>query len=339
MHQFGSLLIADTSANLCVSDAPPPVSLLKIPPISGTSSRVGYAITNLNLSGFRLRKEDVEVELVDLSNGLEGSAEKQQKSIAPGFNGNASRVSTAAIGKSVDDGAVSSRKDVNSEDKNATGGGTAAGDSLEISEEISVERYEEEISLPIPPSGSPAMIGLTWDHSSGSTVARMVVVPSGTEKKNPDNNHEAYKNIVRDLVPPPWATVTHGDGSIAAPPPPPFQESSARIPEKSMSAAGPGICPPGEEVAERYLGGVGEDTAGVGGEGRHTLPSSSLKFGGVERKPAEILRVMVKGVRAEFKTLQWACRQVRLCVRAWLPSVACATRESFSFCTAGKRNY
>lgn len=30
-----------------------------------------------------------------------------------------------------------------------------------------------------------------------------------------------------------------------------------------------------------------------------------------KRKPAEVLRVIAKGVRAEFKSLQWACRQVR----------------------------
>lgn len=58
--------------------------------------------------------------------------------------------------------------------------------------------------------------------------------------------------------------------------------------------------------------GRGGDGGGVGGAA--APPPPAVAEPREDMKPAEVLRVVARGVRAEFKTLQWACRQVGMII-------------------------
>lgn len=214
-----------------------------MPPISGTSSRVGYAITNLDLSGFRLRKEDVEVQLVDLSGGLEVAVKEGGTA---NTNGGARSDGTPAGGGT---GVADSGRAGGVGPGGRNGGGAADG------EDVAAVPWATSSVYGAPSSTPPGR---------GSLV-------SAVEQRR----QAAY------------AAVLGGAGS-------------PRLPEElQASSRNRGA---GEEVD----GGV------VGGEGGDALvhpPGPSPKE---EMAPSEVLRVVARGVRAEFKTLQWACRQVSL---------------------------
>ncbi|CAM9476091.1 unnamed protein product, partial [Laminaria digitata] len=182
----------------------------KVPPISGTSSRVGYAITNLDLSGFRLRKEDVEVQLIDLSNGLEDAVK------TGGSSGNG--------GSGGDDGGGGG----GGGDGGGGGGELAAVPWASLSRGGRGEGDTRQQQQEAPHSVAPSAVPPRPQPTEGEEHAR---------KRGPDGFY-------------------HGGGAAAA------------------AAPVPVVAEPREDM-----------------------------------KPAEVLRVVARGVRAEFKTLQWACRQ------------------------------
>ncbi|CAM9886489.1 unnamed protein product, partial [Sphacelaria rigidula] len=188
---------------------------IEVPPISGTSTRVGYAITNLDLSGFRLRKEDVKVELVD------SMSRKSSKQPSPDGKDDGQKYQASAGSGGGGHDAVDST--INPyQKKNGKDG--KAGDQRRTDTLAGLSPDEmAKLSLPIPPSGSPAMIGITPSHS---------------------------------------ITTAGGGSSFAA-----------------------------------LKGGALPVSSAVESKNRE------------EKKPEEVLRVVARGIGAEFKTLQWACRQ------------------------------
>lgn len=219
-----------------------------MPPISGTSSRVGYAITNLDLSGFRLRKEDVEVQLVDLSGGLEVAVKEGG---AAGSNGN-------SLGDAA--GAVSSRRETADRggqegyaNSSSRGGGGGAGGGA-----------EDDAEMAAVPWGSSPADGAFVNPEDGSVVS-----PAEQRRQS------AYTAVL---------------GGVG----------SARLPQElqvSWDRAG--------EEGVNFKDGAEFDQGGLRGSASPPAPPPRE-----EMAPAEVLRVVARGVRAEFKTLQWACRQV-----------------------------
>lgn len=235
----------------------------QVPPISGSSSRVGYAITNLDLSGFRLRKEDVEVQLVDLSGGLEVAVKE-------GGAGNTNtNTNTNGVARS---------------DGTPPGGGRGSANSGRA-------------------GGAGAAGGVGGGAAGGEDLA---AVPWATSSVDGAPS-SAHPGEGRSLVSSPeqrrqaaYATVLGGAGSRLLP-----EEL-----EVSWNHGG------GEEFDGRAGGVVGED----GGGGLVHPPGPPPKE---EMAPAEVLRVVARGVRAEFKTLQWACRQVNKVCRKGLDVCYC----------------
>lgn len=213
---------------------------------------MGYAITNLDLSGFRLRKEDVEVQLVDLSGGLEVAVKEGG---AGGSSNNHNNSNGSAGGGTAGAGAVSNRG------RTAGGGGgaSAGGGGAEDDEEMAAV-----------PWATSSVDGAAFTPGDGSVVSP------------PEQRRQAA-----------YTAVLGGAGS-------------ARLPEElqvSWDRGGEGNFEDGAGFAE---GVVGE--GGVGGSASPPVPPPPRE----EMAPAEVLRVVARGVRAEFKTLQWACRQVGL---------------------------
>lgn len=242
------------------------VNVLQVPPVSGKSSRVSYAIANLALSGFRLKKEDVEVQVVDLT--------------------------TTSSGKS----------------------GVAA--------------VEEE-------SNAAAAI-TSQDGGENEEVRRGNYLPPGGESQsNKDAAAAAAMDIAigddREMAAIPWASikaadpvVQPGDVTFSSPPVRPelspapggimvgkeVQESPGVGISAEDSMANPDC---GDGVDWGLLGDTGVDVGGdwdrSEGIGRQQS-AGPPKVAREELKPAEVLKVVARGVGAEFKTLQWACRQV-----------------------------
>ncbi|CAM9534692.1 unnamed protein product, partial [Hapterophycus canaliculatus] len=217
----------------------------KIPPISGTSSRVGYAITNLDLSGFRLRKEDVEVQLVDLSGGLEVAVKEggSKTSNSSGGSGDTDQQGGGGRGSGTD-----------------IAGGRGLGDDREMA------AVPWAASPPLPPrvtEGAPRPGG------------------GGSLASPPDQRRKAA-----------YAAVLGGAGS-------------PRLPEELAASSwdhggGGDEGFDGDEAAPAFADGWG-----MGATPPPVPPPPPRE----DMAPAEVLRVVARGVRAEFKTLQWACRQ------------------------------
>ncbi|CAM9136355.1 unnamed protein product [Scytosiphon promiscuus] len=217
---------------------------IEIPPISGTSSRVGYAITNLDLSGFRLRKEDVEVQLVDLSDGLEVAVKE-------GGTGGTS-------------GTGSSRAN--------NGGGDAPQQGGEDGGVGGIGDGREAAAVPWAPAPPPPRVREGAPRQGG---AESLVSPPDQRRKN------AY------------AAVLGGAGSPRLP-----EEMAAS--SWNQGVGGGDSAFDGDEAAPAFADGWG-----MGALPPPVPPPPARE----EMAPAEVLRVVARGVRAEFKTLQWACRQ------------------------------
>lgn len=228
-----------------------PKKTLQVPPISGTSSRVGYAITNLDLSGFRLRKEDVEVQLVDLSGGLEVAVKEGGAGTG---NGNT---------------------DTDTNNGGARKGGHAGGGAIGVADGRAGGAGAGEDLAAVP-----------WATSSAD----------GAPSSNPG-----------------------GGGSFVSPPEQRRQAAYAAV----LGGAGSPRLPEEVQVSWKRGGVWGEDGGGAGvaggvvgeGGGGVSVPSPGAPPK-EDMAPAEVLRVVARGVRAEFKTLQWACRQVSIRVSA-----------------------
>lgn len=221
----------------------------QVPPISGTSSRVGYAITNLDLSGFRLRKEDVEVQLVDLSGGLEVAVKEGGAGNTNTTNGGARSDGTPSGGgtaSSVDSGRVGGAE------AGSVSGGAARGEDL---------------------------AAVPWATSS----------VDGVPSSRPPGGGGSYVSAPEQRRQAAYAAVLGGAGS-------------PRLPEELQVSWNRG-------GGEDFDGGAGVVVRGEGGDVLVHPPGPPPKE---EMAPAEVLRVVARGVRAEFKTLQWACRQVGL---------------------------
>eukprot|EP00903_Cladosiphon_okamuranus_P011757 g11052.t1 len=224
---------------------------IEVPPISGSSSRVGYAITNLDLSGFRLRKEDVEVQLVDLSGGLEVAVKE----------GGAGNINTTTI---TNGGARS--------DGTPPGGATGSADSGEGGPGRAAAASgpgggaaggEDPAAVPWATSSVDGALSTSHPGVGGSLVS------------SPEQRRQAA-----------YAAVLGGAGS-------------PRLPGELQASWN-------HDVGEEFDGGVG---IVVGEEGQGALVRPPGPPPKEEMAPAEVLRVVARGVRAEFKTLQWACRQ------------------------------
>lgn len=157
----------------------------------------------------------------------------------------------------------------------------------------------------------------------------------------------------REMASVPWGTSSFSSSSL-----PPPQEGAPR----RQAGAGSLASPPDQRRKAAYaavLGGAGSprlpeeladsswDQGRAAGRGDHpgfdgdeAAPAFAEGWGvgavhppvppppaREEMAPAEVLRVVARGVRAEFKTLQWACRQVRVCgdvvLVAWMRVVFC----------------
>lgn len=104
-----------------------------------------------------------------------------------------------------------------------------------------------------------------------------------------------------------------GDGSFVSPPEQRRQAAYAAV----LGGAGSPRLPEELQVSWGHNGD---------GEGFNDGAEAFAEDGGVvsasppppreDMAPAEVLRVVARGVGAEFKTLQWACRQVRSGVRS-----------------------
>ncbi|CAN0434038.1 unnamed protein product, partial [Ectocarpus sp. 8 AP-2014] len=194
----------------------------KVPPISGTSSRVGYAITNLDLSGFRLRKEDVDVQLVDLSGGLEVAVKEGGSSNNNGRD-------------AIFDGA---------------GGGGGRG-RTEDDEEMAAVPWGAAVKEASSRPGDGSFVSLPEQRRQAAYAA---VLGGAGSPRLPEELQVS------------WGHRGEGEG---------FDDRAEAFAEDGgVVSASPPVPPPREDMA-----------------------------------PAEVLRVVARGVRAEFKTLQWACRQ------------------------------
>lgn len=205
---------------------------------------MAYAITNLDLSGFRLRKEDVEVQVIDLSNGLEGAVK----------GGGASGVPSS----------------VNSADG---GDGTVLGDDAELA-------------------------AVPW-----ASLTKGDAGTNNNRHQQPQQRRTAAGAYIDKLRP--------GKTSSASPP----QQRHPQRASPSAVGASPFSPLPAPERGENWVKGgdyVGEEFVDV--ERRGQRGSASPPRPREDMKPAEVLRVVARGVRAEFKTLQWACRQVGSCL-------------------------
>lgn len=307
---------------------PAPYLLRQVPPISGTSSRVGYAITNLDMSGFRVRKEDVEVELVDLSNKPKVAVvdvDEEPLEAQEEVNGTKQQ-------QLENDGADIVDATINPYQNN---NGTETNNNSEITVDnkpnmlagLSPEEMEKLSSLPIPPSGSPALIGLT-PASTGILASNnhANLVPAEESAGGGDSGKiNFYKDTLRDLVPPPSLAATSAFGSYTEDGTNrPVKEGSPIAPvatavaiglEKSLVAGVDKDNPlVGRSVAAGMMSGRSRPAAAKGNDDIFPQNGHAANTGAGERKPAEVLRVVAGGVRAEFKTLQWACRQVCPCV-------------------------
>lgn len=223
-----------------------------MPPISGTSSRVGYAITNLDLSGFRLRKEDVEVQLVDLSGGLEVAVKEGGTGTTNATDGGSGGVRSdgAPGGGAVDSG---------SRGRGASAGGGGVGTAY----------GKDPAAVPWATSAVDGSPSRSRKEGRGSSVI--------SERTPKQRRQAAYDAVLGGA-------------------------SSPRLPEElQVSWEGRG----GRE--EGFDGGAGVLGEEGGGVAVHLPAPPPPKE---EMAPAEVLRVVARGVRAEFKTLQWACRQV-----------------------------
>ncbi|CAN0100653.1 unnamed protein product, partial [Ectocarpus sp. 12 AP-2014] len=196
---------------------------IEVPPISGTSSRVGYAITNLDLSGFRLRKEDVDVQLVDLSGGLEVAVKEGSSSNNNGRD-------------AISDGA---------------GGGGGGGGRTEDDEEMAAVPWGAAVKKASSRPGDGSFASLPEQRRQAAHAA---VLGGAGSPRLPEELQVSWGH--------------HGEGEG-------FDDGAEAFAEDGgVVSASPPVPPPREDMA-----------------------------------PAEVLRVVARGVRAEFKTLQWACRQ------------------------------
>lgn len=210
---------------------------LQVPPVSGKSSRVSYAIANLDLSGFRLKKEDVEVQVVDFS-------------------------SSSSSGKDV-----------------------AAAVEEESNAALAITSQDEEVHR------GDCLLPGDESRSKSEAAAAAIDIATGDDK---------------EMAAIPWASVKAavvqpGDVTFSSPPVRPelSGEDSLANPD----------CDGGVDWG--LLGDTGVD---IGGDWNGSEGIGRQQSAGVAReelKPAEVLKVVARGVGAEFKTLQWACRQVR----------------------------
>ena len=215
----------------------------KVPPVAGKSTRVSYAIANLDLSGFRLRKEDVEVQVVDLSSGstgdgMERAAEKTDDRGGRTNYDRASVDSRGVVGVSVE-------------------GVDAFGDDRE-------------------------MAAVPW-----ATVTKEAVQPGGVAYASPASRSElpaAGSMIAGSESRKPPSGETSTEGTLAYP----YYDGAVE----------------GGPFSGRGLPVEIRDNLGP------RQPVGPPEMPREELKPAEVLKVVARGVGAEFKTLQWACRQV-----------------------------
>lgn len=224
--------------------------------MSGKSSRVSYAIANLDLSGFRLKKEDVEVQVVDLSSSSSGkdvvSAVEEESNAAPATT---------------------------SQDEEVHGGDCLLPGDKPRSKSDAVAAAAMDIAT----GDDKEMAAIPW---ASIKAVDSVVKPGDVMFSSPPVRPELSpgpggRNGVQDSL----GVGISGEGSLVNP-----------------------DC--GDGVDWGLLSDTGVDVGGDWDRSEGIGWQQSVGVAREELKPAEVLKVVARGVGAEFKTLQWACRQV-----------------------------
>ncbi|CAM9177114.1 unnamed protein product [Phaeothamnion confervicola] len=263
---------------------------LEVPPISGTSGAVRYTVTNLDMSGFRMRKEDVTVVMNDVSG-------------SPVFG-------SAAVAETVDCGGGGGGANGGIRRKffgRGGGGGTAAAAST------GPVALAAEISYPGPSGCQPPALeaGMALASDGGG---------DGGDASGHNDTNAVSEAMGAPVASPPGGCppqVPPGSSDKRSPPPGSIRGSGgnghsfafdrSETPSANCYGSGAGS----SKATEAALVGSGAAAAtdrsvaaGGGGAAPPQLP-------GVPAIAGEVFTIVACRIQAQFRGLRWAYKQER----------------------------